>query len=204
LIRNHRTDGFRVGHEERVLVGCARECNAIELAYSAVCAIAACDVLGNYLLSAAIRIFDCGDYMVRLLIERRQFRVPMHGKPPLREMLAHDAFVVILAQHQDVRKRTHFLSHFIERNPRSQSAPSPHVRPITGAPQFDCALSKAELRVDLECARVHRHRSRLLSRSAMTIDDRGANTPSSELVGKHQTCWAGSNYENISHHLNLL
>jgi hypothetical protein len=38
----------------------------------------------------------------------------------------------------------------------------------------------------------------------MTIDDRRANTASAELVGEHQARWAGSNDENIGHHLNLL
>jgi hypothetical protein len=37
----------------------------------------------------------------------------------------------------------------------------------------------------------------------MTIDDRRANAPSAELVGEHQTGWAGSNDENIGLHLNL-
>src|SRR5262249_60872980 len=119
-------------------------------------------------------------------------------------MLAHDVFVVVLAQHQDVGKRTQILPHFVEGNARLQSPAGPHVRTITGSPQLDGALGNTELRIDFKCARVYRHRSGLLSRSAMTIDDRRANASSAKLVSKHQSRWACSNDKNIDSHLNLL
>jgi len=50
---------------------------------------------------------------------------------------------------------------------------------------------------------MHRHRSRLKSRSAIAIDNHRANPASAELIREHQTRWAGTNYENVGIHCNL-
>src|SRR5262245_53179274 len=115
-------------------------------------------------------------------------------------MLAQNPFVVILAQHQDVWEGTQFLSHFVEWDACLQSAARPHIRPVAGLPQLDRALRQIARRVELKRARVYRHRSRLKSRTAITVDNHRTDTPSADLIREHQTGRARSHYENVNHH----
>jgi hypothetical protein len=141
---------------------------------------------------------------VRLLLERHQLRVPSHGDVPLPQVLAHDAFVVVLTEHQDVRERAQVLAHVVEWDTRLQPPVRPHVRAVAGATQLERSLRQPELRVDLERARVHGHGSRLQSRTAMTIDDHRANAAPAQLIRQHQPGRACPNDKDISQHAHLL
>ncbi len=75
-------------------------------------------------------------------------------------------------------------------SPNGQSRGAPPVRPqvhgLALAAERDRLVGDAEPRVDLERARVHGDRARLLCGTGMTVDDLDADPAPRELAGEHQ------------------
>ncbi len=130
--------------------------------------------------------------------------IPLHGHAPAAEVIAHDPFVVVLAQHQDKGKRAHALPDVTQRDARRPLSFRPHVGAIAAAAQLERPLSDPELRVDLERARMHRHRPRLLCRPRVPVYDHRAHAAPSELIGEHQSGRTGSHDQHIRVHAILL
>ena len=117
------------------------------------------------------------------------------------ELLAHDALVVVLAEHEDVgvgrdrpcrRRRA-------GRGPCAGPAP----RGCAGAAlaELQRALDDAELRVDLQRAGLDAERAGLRGRSGVAVDDLDAHAAAHELVGEHEAGRAGADDQDVRIHI---
>ena len=83
--------------------------------------------------------------MVGLLFEADQLGVPLHGHAPVAELVAHDSFVVVLAQHQDEGKRAHALPDVTDGNACRPPPLRPHVGARAALAEFERAFGDSEL-----------------------------------------------------------
>src|SRR5439155_15347221 len=174
--------------------------DAAELAHRAVPAVATRDIRGLDLVDGAVGPLERCGYLTGFLAEAGELGVPLHRHAPVAEVLAHDPLVVVLAEHQDEGKRAHALPDFAQRDARRPLSLRPHVGAVAAAAELERTLRDPELGVDLEGARMHRHRARLLRRPGMPVYDHGAHAAPSELVGEHQSGRAGPNDQHIRIH----
>ena len=70
--------------------------------------------------------------------------------------------------------------------------------PVARLPSSSACSDEAQVRVDLQRARLHAQRPRLLRRSGMPVDDQRAHAPSRELIREHQPGRAGADDEDVS------
>ena len=66
--------------------------------------------------------------------------------------------------------------------------------------ELERAVDDAEMRVDLERARLHAQRPRLARRAGMPVDDDRAHASAHELVREHEPGGAGADDENVRVH----
>ena len=69
---------------------------------------------------------------------------------------------------------------------RAMRLPSPTCWRRCLAAERERSIDDADFRVDLQRARLHGDRARLLRRPGMPVDDHGAHARARELVGEHQ------------------
>ena len=125
LVRNHAARHLRIGDEEHVLVGRARERDAVQLAHGAARSVASGDPGGEDLAGRTVgQLERCRD-PVRLLLEADQLGVPLHRHAQVAKLVAHDPFVVVLAEDENERIGSQRLArlHPGERAPSSAPAP---------------------------------------------------------------------------------
>ena len=115
--------------------------------------------------------------------------------------LAHEAFVVVLAEEESVRigggagpaspRGTCAMW-----SPRSQK-----LAPVPSLAERERSLDDAELRVDLQGARLHAERSRLNRRAGIPVYDVYAHISPNQLIGDHEPGRASPDDQNVSIHL---
>src|SRR6266480_4302181 len=142
----------------------------------------------------------CG-YVTGFLVDAGELGVPLHRKAPVAEMVAHDPLVVVLAQHQDKGKRTDALPDVTQRDARRPLSFRPHIGAVAAAAHLERTLRDPELGVDLERARMHRHRPRLLCRPGMPVHDQRVDPAAPELIGEHQSGGAASHDQYVRIHV---
>src|SRR4029450_1665655 len=87
---------------------------------------------------------------------------------------------------QDIRVRRQASPRYTERHVRRLPTLGPEIRAGGALTELESSIDDAELRVDLEGARLHAERSCLLRRPGMSVDDERRDTAPGELIGKHE------------------
>ena len=183
-----------------MLVGRAREGDAVELAHGAARPVASADPRRADRLAAAIRQLErCGD-PVGLLLEADQLGVPLDRQAEIAQLVAHDPLVVVLAEDEDVRIGRHEPPGLAQRDPRHLPPLRPHVCAGAALAELQRPLDDAELRVDLHGARLHAERPRLQRRPGMPVDDAHAHAAPNQLIGQHQPGRAGPDHQDVRIH----
>ena len=118
----------------------------------------------------------------------------------LAQLLAHDPLIVVLAEDQDVGIGRHQAPGVAQRHPRHLPALRPDVGAGGDPAELQRTLDDAELWVDLQRARLHAERPRLLRRSGVAVDDAHANAAADQLVGQHQSGRAGADDQDVRIH----
>ena len=134
------------------------------------------------------------------LLEGDELGVPLHRQSPVAELVAHDPLVVVLTQDENERIRSDEPAGVAERDVRHPAAFGPDIRARAALAELERAIDEAELRVDLQRARLHAQRPRLARRPGMTVDDERAHAAPAELIGEHQPGRAGTDDQNVSVH----
>ncbi len=116
------------------------------------------------------------------------------------ERVTHQPLVVILAKDQKERIRAQVASDIADRDSGGAPPFGPQIRTGRALSKLEGALDDAEMRVDLERARLHAQRSRLQSRTCMPVDDQHSDAVSRQLIREHQPGRAGSDDQNVSVH----
>ena len=101
LRRDHAAGGLHVRHVEDMLVRCTFEGNVVEGAHRAVRSVATSHPASTHLPGAAVGTQERRSDMSVLLPQGIQRRIPLDALVPVAQAVAHDAFVVVLTQHQD-------------------------------------------------------------------------------------------------------
>ena len=138
--------------------------------------------------------------MVRRLCKADQFGVPLHGRVPVAQPLAHDALVVVLAEDQDVWIGRRAAPGLAQRHARGVPAARPDVGAGGGRAKLERPPDDAELRVDLHGARLHGERPRLKRGAGVPVDEHRAHAAPGELVGEHQAGRAGTDDQDSGIH----
>src|SRR5262245_40487398 len=141
--------------------------------------------------------------MIGALPEANQLGVPLDADGKITEPVAHNVLVVVLAEHQREWKWAQVLADISDRDARSPAPARPHVGGRAAGAEGERLVDDAQLCVDFERARLHRHGTRLLRRSRMPVDDAYFHTASSELIGEHQTGRARTHNQNVHVHSDL-
>jgi hypothetical protein len=171
FVRDHTPRRLRIGDEKHVLVGRARERNAVELAYGAVRAVASGDPCGNDLATCAVGAPQRRRDLVGLLCEADELGVPLHRYAQLAQLVAHNPFVVVLAEDEDERVGGFVSSGFAQRDVRHPAPLRPDVCAAAAFAEREGAIDDAELRVDFQGACLDAERSRLQRRPGVPVDD---------------------------------
>ena len=200
LIRDHASRHLRIGDEEHVLIRGARECDAAQLTYGAVRTVASADPRGADLAGRAIRLLERSRDLARFLLEPDQLGIPLHRHAPVTESVAHNPFVVVLAEDQNERIRSHGSPGFAKRDTPHPPPLRPHVCACAGLAELECPIDDTELRIDFQGARLHAQRPRLKRRSGMPVDDQRTHAAPPELIGEHQPGRASSDDQNVGIH----
>ena len=200
LVRRHRSRHLRIGHEEHVLVGRALERDPAQIAHGAVRAVATRDPGGRDLPARAVLLIERGLDAIRLLRQGGELRVPLDGNASLTENLAKEPLVIVLSEDQEVRVRTQTLPDVAQQDVRRQAPSRPEVGADRALAEGDRLLGDAQMRIDLESARLHAQGARLPRRSVVPVDDRHAHAAPGELVGQHQSRRAGPDHQNFGVH----
>src|SRR5262245_28131403 len=117
-----------------MLVGLARKSDPAHFAHRTARSVATCDPRGTDLARSSIGLPERDIHMVRLLVEADKLRVPLHCYTEVEQLLAHDALVIVLPQHQDEGKRTHAFADVADGNARRrQKHESVSLHPDAGA-----------------------------------------------------------------------
>ena len=137
---------------------------------------------------------------VGLLFEADELGVPVHVAAVSAQLVAEQAFVVVLAEDHQERIRAEIAADIAERDARRAAAARPEVGTGRAPAELERALHQAELGVDLHRARLHAERTRLARRPGMTIDDQRVDAVARELVGEHQAGGAGTDDQYVKIH----
>ena len=164
LVGDHRPGHLDIGDEEHMLVGRARESDAVELAHGAARAVAAADPGRADRLAAAVRQLERRGDAVGAAARGRRARCST--RPPRRARAACSpmiALIVVLAEDQDVGIGRH------QPRRRRPAAPAPssclaptYWRRWPILPSSSARSTMPSLCVDLQRARLHAERPRLL------------------------------------------
>src|SRR6266404_5635015 len=138
--------------------------------------------------------------MAGFLLEAEELGIPLYRHAPVTELVAHDPFVVVLAEDENERIRRHVLPGFAERDTRHLPPFRPNVCACSALAELERPIDDAEFRVDLHGARLHAQRSRLKRRPRMSVDDQRAYTSPTELIGEHQPGRSSADDQNVSIH----
>ena len=163
LVGHHRPGHLDIGDEEHMLVGRARKSDAVELAHGAVRAVAAADPGRADRLAAAVRQLQRRGDAVGVLRDAGQLGVPLDRPAERAQPLAHDPLIVVLAEDQDVGIGRHQAAGVAQRHPRHLPALRPHIGAGGDPAELQRPPDDAELLVDLQRARLHAERPRLLA-----------------------------------------
>src|SRR6266508_2237518 len=112
--------------------------------------------------------------MAGFLLEAEELGIPLHRYAPVTKLVAHDPFVVVLAEDQNERIRRHALPGFAEGDTRHLPPFGPNFCALSALAGLARPIDDSELRIDLQSARLNAQRSRLKRRTRMSIDDQSA------------------------------
>jgi hypothetical protein len=118
-------------------------------------------------------------------------------------MVAHDAFVVILAEDKKERVRRYFFSDVTQSDACPPLSLCPDISTCAAFAKLQRSINNSQLGVDLQRTRLHSQRSGFNRWPSMSVNDEGAYTASNKLIGKHKAGWAGPDDKNIGVHLSL-
>src|SRR5437773_654065 len=121
--------------------------------------------------------------MAGFRLEAEELGIPLHRHAPVTKLVAHDPFVVILTEDENERIRSHALPRFAEGDTRHPSAFSPDVCARPALAELERPIDDAELRVDLQGARLHAESPGLQRRAGVPVDDQRAHASPTELIG---------------------
>ena len=184
-----------------MLVGRARKPDAAKLAHRAARTIAAAHPRGRDRASGAVRLLQrCAD-PARVLLETGELGIPLDGQAPFGQLVAHDPLVVVLAKDEDERIGGQGATGLAQWHARHLAPLRPYVRARAAFAELERAFHEAELRIDLQRARLHAERPRLARRARVPVDDERAHATAAELVGEHQAGWAGADDQDVGVHL---
>src|SRR5439155_25242493 len=130
----------------------------------------------------SIRALERDRDVAGLLFEADELRVPLDRHAPVGKPVAHDSFVVVLAEDENVRIRSHAPAGVAQRDVRHHPTFRPDVGAVPPLSELERALDDPELRVDFERARLHAERPRLTRRPGVAVDDPRADAPPAELI----------------------
>ena len=132
-----------------------------------------------------------------LLLEAHELGVPFDRHAPVGKPFAHEPFVVVLAEDQDVRVWSHAPAGVAQRDVRHLPTFRPDVGAVAPLSELERAVDDSELRVDLERARLYAERPGLTRRPGVPVDDPRADAPPAELIREHQPGRAGSDDQDV-------
>jgi hypothetical protein len=107
----------------------------------------------------------------------------------------------VLPEHQDVGERAHAAADIAERDAGGPFAVRPQVGASRARAERQRLVDDSHLRVDLERARLHRHRARLLRRPRVPVDDHRAHAAARQLIGEHEPGRAGAHDQDFPVHV---
>ena len=200
LVRHHRPGDLRVGDEEDVLVGRAFEDDAVQVTHRAVCAVAAGHPGGADVGERAVGLFQGRHDADRLLLQPHQLNVPSHCHVPAAQRIAEQPLIVVLPQDQQKRERAQVAADVAQRHACRATTLCPQVGAAGALAEFERLLRDAQLRVDLQRARLYAQRPGLQCRPGVAVDDLRAHAAAAELIGQHQSGRSGTDDEHIGVH----
>ena len=159
LVGHHRPGHLDIGNEENVLVRCPLESNPVQFAHRAVRTVASCDPRGREFADRTVRGLEAGPDLTGILREADEFRVPLHGRAAIPQSIAEQTFVVILAKDQEKGIRAQIAPDVAQRNARCAPPLNPQIRARGALAEVERRLDDAELRIDLQSARLYAQRA---------------------------------------------
>ena len=99
--------------------------------------------------------------MPGVLLETDELGVPLHRHAKVTKPLAHDPFVVVLAEDENVGIGREASAGQPQRDMARSPPFGPQVRARGGLAQLERAIDNAKFRIDLQRARLHAECSRL-------------------------------------------
>ncbi len=183
-----------------MLIGRARKADIVQRAHRALCAVAACHPCRPYILDCAVLAFQRRIDALAVLLQVDKLGVPFDSAAEVSELLAHDALIVVLAEHQDEGKGCYALARIAQRHARHAPAPRPEIGTRALLAQLERALSDSKLLVDFERARLDAQSTGLARSPGMAVDDAHGDSAPLELIGKHQPGRPRAHDEHIAVH----
>ena len=187
-----------------MLVRCTHKLDRVQFAHCAARAVAArdprCCDLGDRSVGLLQRCLD----VIGVLLEGNQLGVPAHGDSTATQRVTHQPFVVILTKDQKKRIRTQVATDIADRDSSGAPPFGPQVGARRAFAELESAIDDAELRVDLERARLHAQCPRLQSRPWVPVDDQRTYAASRELIREHQPGRPGADDEDVSVHVHVI
>src|SRR5260370_28146369 len=118
-------------------------------------AVATGDVSELAFRSRAVRSLEVGHDAITLLRESDKGREPLHLDAETPEALDQEPLVLILREHQHIRKRAQTLPDVAKGRMAGQLAAHPHVHPSELQPSLHHVAGEAHLIVELAPAPMH-------------------------------------------------
>ena len=160
FVGDHAPRRFRIGDVEHMFIGRARECDAAELAHRAVRSVAPGDPRGDDLPRRSIRHLERRRDVPGFLREAHELGVPLDRCAPVAKPVAHDPFVVVLTEDENVRIRGHL---------RARPHPTARAPSFGPAPRYSRPSRACRVRApDRRCRGSRRSRACALARPTLS------------------------------------
>ncbi len=199
LAVHHRSARLDVSDVEEVFVGAAGEFKVQPGPYGRVRAVAAGQERG--LASGALE--PRHDAAVRFL-EVKELRSSLDLHAQLPQPPDQEAFVFILGVDQSVGKRTEARAQPAELDVRGLLSPGPEICRGELEPRRHHLLGETELAIQLESARLQRHRARGRARLGALVDDANPDAEPGQPESEHEAGWTRADDEDLGVHVRKL
>src|SRR5262249_3147748 len=134
--------------------------------------------------------------MVVMLVETSQFRPALDSHTEGLQPLDQQTFVGVLGIAQCVRIWAQALAHASQRHPRSLDASDPKVGGRNFHAGLDDRIGKANLSIELQSSRLHRHRAGSGAWLGNLVDDPHAHAELGQPEGKYKASRPCPNDQN--------
>ena len=177
---HRRTAADRVGDIEHVLVCATRKASIQYVAHARARAVAADEVRGLAALLRSVGLLQPRDYAVAAIFESGQLDGTLDRHAECRKPLDQEPLVLVLREDQHVRIAADPLAHRAERHAPHALSADPEIRSDERLTALDQRVGEIDLRVELECARLHAQRARRRAWLADLVDDAHTHAEASE------------------------